>query len=260
MKPHHLLEGLPSAPALVLSNSLGTRLELWDTNVLALAERFRVIRYDHRGHGRSPAPPGPYDVEHLALDVLELLDDLEIERASFCGISLGGAIGLWLGANAPDRLDRLVVVCSAARFGEPAGWLERARTVREHGLPSISEAVLARWFTPRFEREMPELVDRFRRMLEATPREGYASCCEAIARWDFRERLEEVRVPTLVVAAADDPATPPADARAIADGIPGAVLAVVEDAAHLVNVERPTQFSALALEHLSIAAQTGRPS
>jgi 3-oxoadipate enol-lactonase len=260
MKPHHLVEGLPSAPALVLSNSLGTTLELWDLNVLALAEHFRVIRYDHRGHGRSPSPAGPYDVEQLALDVLELLDELQVERASFCGISLGGAVGLWLGANAADRLDRLVVACSSARFGEPAGWLERARTVREHGLRAISQAVVARWFTPEFERELPALVARFRRKLEAMPPEGYASCCDAIARWDFRDRLGEVRVPTLVVTAMEDPATPPAEGRAIAEGVPGAELVVIEDAAHLANVARPVEFSALVIEHLRTATQTGRPS
>ena len=237
MKPHHLVAGLPGAPPLVLSNSLGTTLELWDRNVPALVEHFRVIRYDHRGHGRSPAPPGPYDVEQLALDVLELLDELEIERTSFCGLSLGGAIGLWLGVNAAERLDALVVACSAARFGEPAGW-----------------------FTPSLRGSDPELVDRFRRRLEATRPEGYARCCEAIARWDFRDRLDEVRVPTLVLVAAEDQAAPPEEGRAIAEGVPGAALAFVEEAAHLANVERPAEFSALALEHLGAAARTGRPS
>jgi 3-oxoadipate enol-lactonase len=260
VKLHHRLDGPRSAPALVLSNSLGTTLELWDANVPALAEHFRVVRYDHRGHGHSRPPEAPYEVERLALDVIELLDELEIERACFCGISVGGAIGLWLGANAADRLDRLVVACTAPRFGDPAGWLERARTVREHGLPAISQTVVDRWFTPGLRRRDPGLVDRFRRMLEATPPEGYATCCEAIARWDFRERLEEIRVPTLVVAAADDPATPPAEGRAIADGVPGAVLAVILKAAHLANVERPAEFSTLALEHLGVAAHTGRAS
>ena len=260
MKPHHLVAGLPGAPPLVLSNSLGTTLELWDRNVPALVEHFRVIRYDHRGHGRSPAPPGPYDVEQLALDVLELLDELEIERTSFCGLSLGGAIGLWLGVNAAERLDALVVACSAARFGEPAGWLTRASAVREHGMRAISEGVVERWFTPSLRGSDPELVDRFRRRLEATRPEGYARCCEAIARWDFRDRLDEVRVPTLVLVAAEDQAAPPEQGRAIAEGVPGAALAFVEEAAHLANVERPAEFSALALEHFGAAARTGRPS
>ena len=260
MKLHYRLDGPPGAPALVLSNSLGTTLELWNANVPALAEHFCVIRYDHRGHGHSPPPPGPYEVEDLALDVLELLDELEIERASFCGISLGGAIGLWLGANAADRLDRVVVACSAARFGDPAGWLERARTVRAQGLTAISETVLDRWFTPSLRRSDPELADRFRRMLEATPPEGYARCCEAIARWDFRGRLERVRVRTLVVAAEEDPATPAAEGRAIADRVPGAQLALIADAAHLANVERPAEFSTLALDHLGVPAHTGRPT
>lgn len=260
MKLYHRLEGAPGAPVLVLSNSLGTTLELWDTNLEALTAHLRVLRYDQRGHGRSPVPRAPYDVGDLGRDVLQLLDEIEIGRASFCGLSLGGAIGLWLGANAHDRFDRLVVACTAARFGSPAGWLARARTVRDRGLRAISGLVLERWFTPTLRHNEPELVRRFRRMLETTAPEGYASCCEAIARWDFGERLEGVRVPTLVIAAADDPATPPAEGRAIADRISGAELAVIENAAHLANVERPPEFSTLVLAHLGLTVHAGRPT
>jgi 3-oxoadipate enol-lactonase len=256
----HRLEGPAAAPVVVLSSSLGTTLELWDSNVGSLTERCRVLRYDHRGHGGSPAPPGPYAVEELGRDVLELLDELDLDRVSFCGISLGGAVGLWLAATAPQRLDRLVVACSSARFGPPETWLERARTVRAEGVSAISEAVVGRWFTPALASDEPAVVERFRGMLEATPAEGYAACCEAIAGWDFAGRLGEVAVPTLVVSAAQDPATPPEHGRAIADGVPGARLAIVDGAAHLVNIERPEEFTTLVLSHVGEGDRVGEPA
>jgi 3-oxoadipate enol-lactonase len=257
---HHRLDGATDAPVLVLSSSLGTTLELWDVNVGAFAERCRVLRYDHRGHGGSPVPPGPYAIDQLGRDVLELLDGLELERVSFCGISLGGAVGLWLGASAPERLERLVVACSSARFGTSETWLERARTVRAEGVQAISEAVLRRWFTPALAREDPGLVAGFLQMLESTPAEGYAACCEAIAGWGFESRLREVSVPTLVVSATDDPATPPEHGHAIADGVPEARLTIVEGAAHLVNVERPAEFASLVLSHIGASSAVGRPA
>jgi 3-oxoadipate enol-lactonase len=250
VRVHHHLEGDPAAPVLVLSNSLGTTLELWEANLAALTERYRVLRYDVRGHGLSPVVPGPYRVEDIAGDVLELLDELGLERIAFCGISIGGAVGMWLGANVPERIDRLVVMSSSARFGPAETWLERARTVRTHGVASISEAVVGRWFTPAFAAARPDVRDTFLRMLESTPPEGYAASCEAVAAWDFRERLGEVAVPTLVLAAVDDPATPPEHAELIASGIPGAELAVVECAAHLLNVEQPGEFLRHVMSHL----------
>jgi 3-oxoadipate enol-lactonase len=259
MTLHHRFQGPDSAPVLVLASSLGTTLELWEGNVDAFAARFRVLRYDHRGHGGSPVPPGPYEVADLANDVLELLDEHELGSVSWCGISLGGAVGLWLAASAPERLDRLVVASSSARFGPAESWTERARIVRESGLDAISEAVVERWFTPRFRRDEHELAERFRAMLEATPPEGYAACCEAIAGWDFRDRLGEIRVPTLVVVAEDDPATPPEHGRLLADGIPGAELATIAHAAHLANVEQPEALSRLVFRHLAVehAERTG---
>lgn len=226
-------------------------------NVGALTERCRVLRYDHRGHGGSPVPPGPYGIDELGRDVLELLDQLELRRVSFCGISLGGAVGLWLGATAPERLDRLVVACSSARFGPSEAWLERASTVRAEGVHAISEAVIGRWFTPALARNDPGLVDSFRRMLESTPAEGYAACCEAIAGWGFESQLGEVGVPTLVVSATDDPATPPEHGRVIADGVPDARLELIEGAAHLVNVERPGEFASLVLSHIGAGSPVG---
>lgn len=258
MTLHHRLDGSEDAPVLALGNSLGTTLELWDANVPAFAERFRVLRFDARGHGRSPVPAGPYRVDDLGTDVLDLLDALSVERVHFCGISLGGAVGLWLAAAAPERLERLVVACSAARFGPSEGWLERARLVREKGVSAVSEVVVGRWFTPELAREHPEVVEGFRQMLESTPVDGYTACCEAVASWDFRERLSEVRVPALVIAASEDQSAPPDWGRAVADGVAGARFELLEGAAHLANVERPEEFCRLVLEH--VAEPAGDPA
>ena len=222
---------------LVLSNALGTTRELWSRQLPALEVRFRLLRYEHRGRET---------VEALAGDVVELLDAGGVERASFCGVSLGGTVGMWLAANAPDRIDRLVLACTSARFGPPEQWRERAALVREHGTAPLLEAQLDRWFTPAFHGREP-----FRRMLLSTPREDYAACCEALAGWDFRDLLGEIAAPTLVIAGADDPATPPEHSEVIADGIPGARLAVFAGAAHLANVEQAEAFNRLVLAHLA---------
>lgn len=253
MKLRHRLEG-PDSITLVLSGSLGTTLEAWDSTVPSW-ESLRLLRYDHRGHGGSVVGSGPYSVEELGRDVLDLLDEVEFERVSFCGLSLGGAVGLWLAANAPARIDRLVLACTSARFGDSEPWFERAAIVRAHGLEVVADSVVARWFTPSFAADRPGLVGRYREMLVATPVEGYAACCEAIGGWDFRKRLAEVAAPTLVIAAADDPATPPEHGRGLADGIPGAELAILPHAAHLANVERPEVFAALVAGHLGSRAR-----
>jgi 3-oxoadipate enol-lactonase len=248
---HHRLEGSRDGPILALPSSLGTTTELWSPNLASWSERFNVLRYDQRGHGRCQAPDGPYSVEGLGRDFLELLDELGLERVSFCGLSFGGATGMWLAVHAPELIDRLVLACTSARFGESADWLERAARVREGGVGAVADSVLARWFTPRFAAEQQEVVARFRRILLETPPEGYAASCEAIAGWDFRDRLAAIRAPTLVLGAADDPATPPDHARLLADSIPNAKLVVLRDAAHLANVEQAGAFSALVIEHLA---------
>jgi 3-oxoadipate enol-lactonase len=226
-------------PALVLPSSLGTTAELWDTNVPDWADAVRSLPYDQRGR-RS--------VAELGRDLLTLLDERGLDRVSVCGLSLGGATAMWVAANAPERVDRLVLACTSARFGEPEPWLERAAVVREQGLEPIADGIVARWFTPAAP---PELVARFGRMLVETPREAYAACCEALARWDFRDRLPEIAAPTLVIAAAEDQATPPEHLELIADGLPTATLVVLRDAAHLANVEQAEVFSRLVAEHLT---------
>jgi 3-oxoadipate enol-lactonase len=249
MNVHYRLDGPEGAPVLVLANSLGTDLELWSRNVPHWQGSFRVLRYDLRGHGGSAVSSEPFGVDDLGRDVLELLDALGIDRVSFCGLSLGGAIGQWLAANAPGRIDRLVLACTMARFGEPEQWLDRASRVRAEGLGSIADSVLGRWFT----RELPHgEVAAFREMLLATPTEGYAATCEALARWDFRDRVGEIQAPTLVIVGADDPVTPPSDIALLAEGIPDARLIALEGAAHLANVERPDAFATAVSRHLAL--------
>jgi 3-oxoadipate enol-lactonase len=226
-------------PVLVLPSSLGTTAGLWDANAPHWADSFRLLPYDQRGRS---------SIAELGADMLRHLDERELERASICGLSLGGATAMWVAANAPDRVDRLVLACTSARFGEPGPWLERAAIVREHGLEPLADGIGARWFTPAAP---PEVVARFRRMLVATPREAYAACCEALARWDFREHLAEIRVPTLVIAGAEDPAAPLEHAELVAGGIPNADLIVLPDAAHLANVEQAETFSRLVAGHLA---------
>jgi 3-oxoadipate enol-lactonase len=251
MRIDHRLDGPADAPLLVLSNSLGTDLELWAPNLPTWVGQFRVLRYDQRGHGGSDVPQDPYTIEALGRDVIELLDRIAAERVSFCGLSLGGATGMWLAANAPDRIDRLVLACTSARFGEPEQWFERARVVRSQGMGAIVGRQLERWFTPGFAEERPEIVARYRRMLLSTPAEGYARGCEAVAAWDFRASLGAIRTPTLVVAGEDDPATTPEDGSFLAERIAGAGLVVLPAAAHLANVQQPESFAELVTRHVA---------
>ena len=246
---HHLLEGPVDAPVLVLSNSLGTTLAMWDEQAPALSERFRLLRYDHRGHGGSPVPAGPYTIEDLGRDVIALLDRLGVERFSFCGLSLGGMVGMWLASEAPERIDRLVLCCTSARF-DPDAYESRARTVRQHGVTKVAEAVLERWFTPAFRKSHPEVAEWAMDMLHDTPPEGYAGCCEAIAAAELPGRLGVIRAPTLVIAGADDSAAPPDRLELIRDSVPDAHLIVLSPAAHLANVEQPRAATRAILDHL----------
>ena len=243
---HHRFDGAEEAPVLVLSNSIGSTLELWERQVPAFARSFRVLRYDQLGHGRSAVPPGSYSVELLARELLGLLDELEVERFSFCGLSLGGTVGMWLGANAGERLDRLVLAGTSAYFGPPERWIERAEAVRAQGMEPIADVTMGRWFTPAFDE-----ADVFRERFVSTPPEGYAACCDALRDWDFRAELGSISAPTLVLVGSEDPATPPDQAQLIADGIPGARVEVIPEAAHLLNVEQPEAFNRAALVHLA---------
>lgn len=249
---HHELAGPPDAPVLVLSNSLGTTLAMWDPQMPALTERFRVLRYDQRGHGRSPVPPGPYSLDDLGRDVLEILDGLGIERFSWCGLSLGGMVGMWVAAHAPDRVDNLVLCCTSAKLGPAGMWRDRAAGVRADGTAAQVAGALARWFTPDFPAREPETAAWAGDMLSGTPDEGYAACCEAIAAMDLTGALPAIRARTLVLAGAEDPATPVEHAERIVSGIPDARLEVVPDASHLATVERPKETTALILRGLGV--------
>jgi 3-oxoadipate enol-lactonase len=248
---HHRFDGPEGAPVLVLSNSLGTTLEMWDELVPALAERFRVLRYDTRGHGRSPVAPGPYSIDDLGRDAVALLDRLGLERVSFGGVSLGGMTGMWLAARAPERIDRLAVCCSSPHMPPPEMWTERADAVRSRGMAALADATLGRWFTPAASERRPGAVERVRRGLLCIAPEGYAGCCEAIREMDLRPALRSIRAPTLVIAAEDDPSTPPErHGRVIAESVPGARLVVLGEGRHLVAVERPDEVAPLLLDHL----------
>ena len=251
MSLDYRFQGRPGGHVLVLSNSLGTTQELWDRQLPELAERFHVLTYDHPGHGASDLPERLCTVEALAHGLLELLDELDVGRMSFCGVSLGGMVGMALALVAPERLERLVLSCTSAYLGPPEAWAHRARTVRTDGMEAIADTVVGRWFTPEFSRTEPETVARFRAMLASTPPEGYARCCEAVDAWDARERISAISAPALVVAGAKDPATPIEHAELVASRIRGARLQTLERAAHLANVEQAEDFTQAVVEHLA---------
>ncbi|MFG2001897.1 3-oxoadipate enol-lactonase [Spirillospora sp. NPDC048911] len=244
--PHHRLDGPEDAPVVVLGPSLGTSTELWDPQMPELAARWRVLRYDLPGHGGSAPPADAVTVEDLADGVTELLDLLEIDRVAYAGVSLGGAVGLALALRAPERVASLILCCTSPRFGPPEGWHERAERVRREGTGPLAETAAERWFTPGFDGAAPYVG-----MLRTTDAEGYAECCEALARFDASQRLAGVAAPTLVIAGAQDAPTPPAGhAEVLATGIPGAGLVVIDGAGHLANAERPGPVTRAITAHL----------
>ncbi len=237
---HYRLDGPDDAPVVVFASSLGTTHAMWDPQAAALSGEYRVLRFDHRGHGGSPAPPGPYRIDDLAGDVLALLDELGIDRVSFVGASLGGAVGMVLALRAPERIERLVLACTTSWFGPPEPWHERAAAVRAGGMGAIVDAVLERWLTPEAP---PEMVEHLRTPFLATDPEAYASCCEAIAGHDVRGKLGALTMPVLAIAGSDDPATPPLKLQQIVDEIPGTPLRVLVPARHIANLERAEAFN-----------------
>ena len=244
------MDGPAGAPVLVLGNSLGTTVAMWEPQLPALTGRFRVVRYDHRGHGGSPVPDGPYSLAELGGDVLALLDTLGLARVHLGGLSLGGMVAMWVAAHAPERVDRLALLCTSARLGPPEMWARRAETVVSQGVVAIADVIVGRWFTPAFAASSPDVVVWARKLLTGTPAGGYAACCAAVQTMDLVPALGSITAPTLVIAGAEDPATPPEHARAIAAGISGARLEIVPAAAHLANVEQPGAVTRLLLDFL----------
>jgi 3-oxoadipate enol-lactonase len=244
--------GADDAPVLLLGGSLGTTLDMWDPQVPALSGSHRVIRFEHRGHGGSPVPNGPYTIDDLGADVLTMLDRLDLPRVSYCGLSIGGMVGQWLAINAPERVDRLILLCTSAHLPPAESWQERAAAVREAGSPEVvADAVLARWFTPAFAESHPDIVARYRAMISGIDAEGYAGCCEAIAAMDLRAGLPGITAPTLVVAGRQDPSIPPEHGEAIAAAVPGARLEILDPGAHLASVERAETVTSLIAHHLT---------
>jgi len=247
---HFTVDGPADAPVLVLGSSLGTTGAMWRFQLPALAQRLRVVRYDHRGHGASPVPPGPYRVEDLGADVIALLDRLEVERCHLGGASLGSAVALWVAAHHPDRVDRLVLAGTAAVFATPETWRTRAATIREQGMAAIAAPVVDRWLPPEFAAAHPELRQELLDAVLATPVEGYAHCCGALEIMDLTADLPRVTAPTLVITGSEDQSTPPELGRAVAAGIRGARLVEIAGAAHLPNVSHADEFTRLVAEFL----------
>jgi 3-oxoadipate enol-lactonase len=249
----YTVDGADDAPVVVLSNSLGATRGMWDPQVPALAERYRVVTYDTRGHGDSPAPQGPYVLDDLVDDLVALLDEVGAERAHVAGLSLGGMTAMRLAARDPELVNRLAVLCTSAR-PDPQPFLDRAAAVRSGGTAPLAPTVAGRWVTPPFAAEHPDVVARLEAMIAGSDDEGYAACCEVVAAVDLREDLGRIAAPTLVVSGAEDVALPPAHQQVIADGIPGAELLTVSPGAHLANLER-TEVTAALLAHFDGAGR-----
>lgn len=244
----HYRSGNPDGFPLFLSSSLGTTAAMWDPQRDALGESHAVVTYDHRGHGGSEAPPGPYTLDELGGDVLRLMDRLSVATADFAGLSLGGMVGMWLAENAPERIRRLALLCTYAEVASPDMWRQRAETVRNLGTESMIEGSIERWFTSDYRQSHQDTVASFEDMLGSVPDEGYASCCEAIATMSIDSGLDQIQSPTLVIAGTRDVGATPEIGRALAGAIPGARYAEV-DAAHLASVEQTQPVSNLLVEH-----------
>ena len=236
------IEGRDGGPTLMLSNSLGCDMKMWEPQMAALTKLFRVVRYDRRGHGQSGAPAGPYSMERFGRDVLAILDGLNIQKTHWCGLSMGGMVGQWLGANAPERFDRMILSNTSCYYPDPTNWDNRIKAVSEGGLASVADAVIGGWLTADFREREPAVTARMKAMLIASPQQGYIACCEALRTLDQRDLLPRVSRPTLVIAGRQDQSTPIAAGEYIRSHIPGADMTIL-DAAHISNVEQPHAFT-----------------
>lgn len=249
------IEGPEDAPVLMLSNSLGTDLHMWDPQMPALTQHFRVVRYDSRGHGGSVADPGPYSIASLGADALAIMDALRLTRVYWMGLSMGGMVGQWLLAHAPERIERAVLANTSSYMPDSRPWNARILAVQKNGMASVAQSVVDRWFTPDFQGRDPAAVERIATMLRHTPAQGYIAAAAAVRDMDQRETVRLASRPTLVVAGSRDPATPPALVREIADSIAGAKY-VELDAAHLSNIEQPEAFTKAVVAFLTAPERT----
>ncbi len=236
------VDGRDGGPTIMLSNSLGATMAMWEPQMAALKKLFRVVRYDRRGHGQSDVPTGPYSMDRFGKDVLAILDDLNIDRVHWCGLSMGGMVGQWLGANAPDRIDRLILANTTCYYPDPTNWQNRIKTVRENGLAAIADTVISGWLTADFSAREPETAARMKAMLIASPIEGYLACCEALSRLDQRDLLPRIKAPTLIIAGRHDQSTPVDASVYMRSQIPDASMTLL-DAAHISNVEQAHNFT-----------------
>lgn len=239
---YYELSGSEQGPVLMFSNSLGTNISMWDPQMPFLARNFRILRYDTRGHGQSSVSPGPYAMDRLAGDVLTLLDQLRIDRVHFCGLSMGGMIGMLLAMQSPHRLRKLVLCNTAPKIGSLEQWNARIDTVRKQGMQGVVDGVLDRWFTPSFRAASPAAVQFTKQMLLTTPAEGYIGCCAAIRDTDLGDAISRIHAPTLIISGTHDPVTPPADGHFMEQRIPGAQYKELP-AAHLSNIEAAEAFT-----------------
>jgi 3-oxoadipate enol-lactonase len=244
------VDGPADGSPLVLGHALGTSMRMWEPQLPALAERFRVIRYDTRGHGASDVSTAPVTIERLGRDMIALLDHLGVARAHLGGLSAGGITALWVAVHEPARLDRLVLANTAARIGSPEVWDERIATVRAGGMRAMRDASVGRFLTAPFREAHPEIACEIGEIIEGTPVEGYVALAEALSAADLRGELSRVAAPTLVVGGEHDPSTPFEQSRELHAGIAGSELVMLEDAAHLSNVEKPEEFTAALLRFL----------
>lgn len=240
-----------SKPALIFSNSLGTQLSMWQPQVDTLKNDFYIVCYDTRGHGESSTPQGPYTIQQLGTDVIHLLDHLHIDKASFCGISMGGLTGQWLAIHHPDRFNHVVVCNTASKIGQEQAWLERAALVREQGLEPISNTAASRWFTEPFIKSNAKMVAKLSQELAQGSPEGYASCCEALAQADLREDIKSISIPVLVVAGSKDPVTTVKDGQFMVNNIRSSALFEI-DASHISNIEQPNAFNQALTQFITI--------
>ncbi|NJM34500.1 MAG: 3-oxoadipate enol-lactonase [Rhodomicrobium sp.] len=249
---HYRIDGEDSLPVLMFSNSLGSSLEMWELQADKLADHFRILRYDNRGHGASDVPGGPYTIERIALDAKELIEGLGLPPVHFCGLSLGGMVGLWLGANAPGLLARAVLANTSSYIGQPEIWAQRIALVEKEGMNAAASGIVQRWVTRDFVESDPIATAKLLAMVAGIPPAGYIAAAEAVKAMDLRSVLPKIEIPILVIAGAHDPATPPAMAEAIVEAVANARLAIL-DAAHLSNIERPDEFNALLINFLGTA-------
>jgi len=244
------VEGREGGPTLMLSNSLGTTMHMWEPQMPALTKMFRVIRYDRRGHGKSGVTPAPYSIEQLAKDALAILDDLNIERVHWCGLSIGGMVGQWLAANAPERFERLILANTSSFFPDQTNWDKRIDVIRKSGIEPIASSVIAAWFTRDFREREQDKVQIIRQMLIETPIEGYIGASQAIAGMDNRELLSKIQSRTLVIAGRHDPTTPLQMNDFIRSHIPYAAMTLL-DSSHLSNIEQPHDFTEAVIGFLT---------